>query len=109
MAEPQTWYTALTVVDDWPDAISIDEAKLDMFCEAAKIQVMTFAKGLAAGVPIPATYRLAHLMQIRNLWNATKVGPDGDMGGDDFVIRPFPLDWQVKALLRPRQGVPVAL
>jgi len=55
---------------------------------------------------IPDRYRLAQLIQVRNLWNATMTTASGDLGGDTFQITPRPLDWHVKALLRPAQGRP---
>lgn len=55
---------------------------------------------------IPDRYRLAQLMQVRNLWSAVDVKPDGNQGGENFVYQPYPLDWHVKALLRPTSGVP---
>jgi hypothetical protein len=40
-------------------------------------------------------------MQVRNTWNATKTNPEGMLGGGDFTVRPFPLDWMVRQLIRP--------
>lgn len=53
---------------------------------------------------IPDRYRLAQLMQVKNLWNAQQTSPSGEYGGETFAIQPRPLDWHVKALLRPARG-----
>ena len=56
---------------------------------------------------IPTRYALAQLMQAKNMWNAGRVDASGGIGdGGDFVIRPVPLDWHVKQLLRPKRGAP---
>lgn len=55
---------------------------------------------------VPPGHREAHFQQARNIWNAAKVGPNGSQG-DTFGLSPFPLDWHVQQLLRPKTGVPV--
>lgn len=99
------WYDAESITDVWLDAP--DEPQLSLIVEAALIQVQEYAPALPDGGGIPANYRQAQVMQTRNLWNATRVDAGGGSGDGDFIIRPFPLDWQVKALLRPKRGVPV--
>jgi hypothetical protein len=101
------WHTLDSIRAEWPDAEAIGDATLWEMLEVVKEQVLTFAPALAEGTPVPANYRLGQRVQVRNLWNATKVAPDGTVGSDDFVIRPFPLDWHVKAILRPKRGIPV--
>ncbi|ONI63908.1 hypothetical protein ALI44B_04590 [Leifsonia sp. ALI-44-B] len=103
-----TWYTFTTIRDVWDDAPQDDDI-LRLVMDSAKAQVLEFAPELEEDDPLPERYVLAHLMQTRNLWNASKIDPDGGMGEGEFVLRPFPLDWQVKALLRPKRAVPVAL
>ncbi|MFC5930207.1 hypothetical protein D6T64_05645 [Cryobacterium melibiosiphilum] len=56
---------------------------------------------------VPLRYKQAQLMQTRNLWNAAKSDPSGQMGDDGFVIRPFPMDWVIKGIIRPKNPVPV--
>lgn len=56
------------------------------------------------GVNIPEGHRWAHLQHARNIWNAQQVSPTGRLGGgddDSFVLTPFPMDWAIKARLRP--------
>ena len=59
-------------------------------------------------VAVPLTYRMAQITQAKNVYNGSLVDAGtGDIGNDTFTIRPFPLDWQVKQMVRPRRGTPV--
>lgn len=103
----------------WLDAPEQDSILSDLL-EVAKVQVLAFAPerpstpGTLDGgdadtdFTVPTSYRVAQLMQTRNLWNASKVDPaSGGMGEDSFVVRPFPMDWVVKNIIRPKRGKPV--
>jgi hypothetical protein len=101
------WMTVDGAREVWRDAPS-DDARLAQILDLAKQQVLAYAPTLAADAPVPANYREGQLMQSRNLWNAGRVDPSsGGIGEEDFVIRPFPLDWMVKQVLRPASGKPV--
>lgn len=100
------WHTLDTARDDWRDAPGFD-AWLYELLWTARNDVLAFAPALTAGQRPPLNYRRAQLMQARNLWNAGKVDPaSGGMGDDTFVLRPFPLDWTIKQVLRPKRAVP---
>jgi hypothetical protein len=101
------WHTLDSIREDWPDGETIPDATLYELLDVVRGQVLDFAPVLAVAAPVPARYRLAQRVQVRNTWNAAKVSPAGEFGGDEFVIRPFPLDWHVKQILRPKRGVPV--
>jgi len=62
---------------------------------------------LESGEPtpdVPANLLLAQRTQARNLWNASRVDPSNGTAGDDtFTVRPYPLDWAVKAMIRPKR------
>lgn len=109
------WHTLDSVRDEWGDAEHIPDPTLFSILTVAREQCLTFAP-LAVVTPpveppppvvVPENYRLAQRVQARNIWNAARVAPDGSTGQDDYVIRPFPLDWHVKQILRPKRGVPV--
>lgn len=102
------WLTNDEVSTLWVDAPE-DEFTLTLLVEAALAQVTDFAPAAPedSPTPVPPNFKLAQLMQTRNLWNASQVDTGGGMGEGDFVVRPFPLDWQVKALLRPKRGIPL--
>jgi hypothetical protein len=57
---------------------------------------------------VPANFKLAQLVQSRNVWTATKA--DSNSGGfsdGDYMPAPArPLDWHVQQLLRPKTGRP---
>ncbi|MBP1326731.1 hypothetical protein JOF28_001963 [Leucobacter exalbidus] len=96
----------------WEAADHIPDALLGDLLDVARDSVIAFAPVLPEDYPLgkcPASYRLAHLMQTRNLWNAVEVDSSGGFGDGEYTIRPMPLDWIIKQILRPKTGVPVAL
>lgn len=101
------WLTVDAAREVWRDAPA-DDARLAQILDLAKQQVIAYAPALAEDALVPANYREGQLMQGRNLWNAGRVDPaSGGLGDEDFVIRPYPLDWMVKQVLRPKTGIPV--
>ena len=103
---PATWHDTTSARVEWPGAPA-DDLTLTTLLEAAKGQVISFAGVSIDDAAVPVNYRLAQLLQTRNLWNASKVDAgNGQMGEDTFVIRPFPMDWTVKALIRPPVAIP---
>lgn len=103
--EADEWHTLDTIRAEWPDAEHIPDVSLWEILEVAKGQVVEFAPAIAAGAPIPIEWKTAQRVQSRNIWNAARVAPDGTTGQDDFVIRPFPLDWHVRQILRPKRAI----
>lgn len=102
------WHTLDTARHNWSDAATIEDDILWEILAVAKLEVVAYAPALAAEAPVPVNYRKGQLMQARSLWNASKVDPSsGAIGDDSFAITPFPLDWQVKQVLRPKRAVPV--
>lgn len=109
-----TWHTADTVRAEWPDAVQIDDGLLEQLVVVAQDAVLAYAPDLPAFTPtedvpdqpIPDRYRVAQLIQVKNVWNAAIATASGDYGGDTYAIQPRPLDWHVKALLRPAVGRP---
>jgi hypothetical protein len=103
--EENGWHTCDSAREEWRDAPTSD-ARLFQVLAQAREQVTEFAPALAAETPIPSRYREGQMMQARNLWNAGRVDPgSGATGDEDFVIRPFPLDWMVKQVLRPQRAI----
>ena len=102
------WATLAITRSQWIDSRTIDDDVLYEILQVAKTQVLDFAPSLAAAAAVPTHYRMAQISQARNIYNGSIVdATNGDIGSDTFTIRPFPLDWQIKQLLRPRRGVPV--
>ncbi len=104
-----SWHNLDSIREDWADADNIADGTLFDLLEVARKDVTAYGPSLGEPEPavIPTNYLVAQRMQTRNIWNANKVSPDGGIGEGDFIIRPFPLDWQIKQLLRPRRGTPV--
>lgn len=104
--EEDGWHTLDTARDDWRDAPAFD-AWLYECLWVARQDVLAFAPALELGQRPPINYRRAQIMQARNLWNAGKVdAASGEVGEGTFVLRPFPLDWTIKQVLRPKRAVP---
>lgn len=95
------WYNESTIEDVWPEAPMNDEVR-GLIVATAQNDVVEFAPELPEDATIPANYRLAQLMQARNLWNAGRTDSDGGVGDGEFVFRPFPLDRQIRQILRPK-------
>jgi hypothetical protein len=100
------WHTLDTARDQWVDAPYQDEILSDLLAIAQE-QCLAYAPGASGTAPTEPHYRVAQLMQARNIWNASKVSPSGDLGDGTYVISPKPLDWMIKQLLRPKRAVPV--
>ncbi len=102
------WFVAndaATLAHAWPDVDLIDPGALGMYLAAAKAACLAYAPALPEGATdIPDEYRLAQALQARNTWNASAAGPSGANDGSSYGLTAFPLDWQVKQLLRPEQG-----
>jgi hypothetical protein len=103
-----TWVDPTTDADLidglWKDA-PLDPTVLAALLGSAQVQCETFAPALADDAEVPDNYRLAVILQARALSTSTVAGGSDQMGSD-FPVRVFPMDWTVKALLRPTPGVP---
>jgi hypothetical protein len=102
----QGWHDADSAREEWLDA-PFEDPQLEALLDVARVQCLTYAPGEFTASFVPPRYRMAQLLQARNLWNASKQDPGGEMGGEGFAVRVFPMDWTVKNLLRPKSGVPV--
>jgi hypothetical protein len=101
------WYSLDIARQEWTSAEAIADPRLWQLLELAREQVLAYAPSLAQDAPIPVRYRAAQLDQARNLLNAALVDPsNGSTAGDDFVLRPVPLDWMIRQQLRPRSVIP---
>lgn len=94
------------VAEVWPDSEQLVQETLELFLSAAYEQAVEFAPTLPDGEPIPDGWTIAQIMQASELWSASR--REGDVIGytDQVAVRSRPLGSTVKALLRPRPGVP---
>lgn len=99
------WATEADLPEVWQEGAQI--YGIDLFLEAAQVACEAFAPPLAEDADVPPNYKLAVIMQARNMWNATEVNASGSVGSEGYVFQPRPLDWHVTALLRPRRRVPL--
>ena len=89
----------------WPQAPD-EDAVLFMLLESAKAACIAFAPVLPVGTIVPVSYRQAQFQQARASWLAMSATMDSSVGDNEFAVTVFPLDWNVKQLLRPK-GLPV--
>lgn len=99
--EDSDWHTLDSARALWSDASAITDPRLFQLLELARAQVEQYGTTLTGSDAIRAQ-REAQLGQARNLLNAGRV-ESGDDGTDSFVLRPFPLDWMIKQILRPKK------
>jgi hypothetical protein len=116
-ATTTNWHTVESARDQWPDAPSDygddgDDTLLELLA-VAKEAVLAYAPAVPVTEPpadpdvIPDGYRLAQLMQARNVWNSAKTSSSSDLDAGQYGISAgFPLDWQVRQLIRPKTGKP---
>lgn len=100
------WLTEAGAKELWPEAEGLDPKLLSMLVSAAAQQCDEYL-GDRVDPSAPNSlawgegYRLAHLMQIKALWNAQSAGQGDLIGPEGQVVRVYPMDRQVRALLRP--------
>lgn len=102
------WHTPESARTQWVDA-PLDDEQLQELLDVAKQAVLAYAPAIDDPDDPPTNYRVAQLTQTKNVWNGSYASPSGDLDGGSFGLTTFPLDWQVKQLLRPRSvfGGPV--
>ena len=89
----------------WPGSADYEEG-LEFPFYVAMIQCRDFAPALAEGAAAPENYVAAQVLQTRALLRAGLAGDGDRAGGYGETVTVFPMDWQVKNLLRPKRGKP---
>lgn len=102
--EISNWLSLEHARAQWPDA-PLDDVLLYQILESAKTQILAYAPALAAGAVIPANYVQAQLMQARALYQSVIANQNDTVGVDGFAVRVFPLDFTIRALLRPKRAI----
>lgn len=90
----------------WPGATSLSDDELAPLLASAQIQCEAYAPALDDAVMVPDNYRHGQALQARALYRSGIAGSGDQIGMDGMAVTVFPMDWTVKALLRPRRGVP---
>lgn len=89
----------------WPDAPSDQDVLRDLL-DSAQTQCEEFLPHVDGVLeppvpdPAPANYRIANVMQARAQHRSFVTGGTDQIGSDQTVTV-FPMDWNVKRLLRP--------
>lgn len=96
---------------DWADAPA-DDVVLWMLLESARLSVLEWTPKIERAAILeggaPATrLLLAQIMQAKAIRTSTKAGPDDSLGAEGFTVRVFPLDWNIKQIIRPKNPRPV--
>jgi len=95
--------------DLWPGAVDLTETALGLVLAAAREQCEAYAPTVDNPEDVPARYILAQALQAKALSTAGFAGGNDQVGGYGEGVTVYPMDWQVKNLLRPRQGRPFVL
>ena len=101
------WHTLESARAQWKDAPGMDDALLWEILDSAHTACVEFAPAIDPLKPIPLNYRRAQLLQAQAIWQAGTANTGDEVGFDGQTVRVYPLDWNVKQLLRPRRAVPV--
>ena len=89
--------------DLWPGAADLAPAAAEMVLDAARQDCLDFAPALTDPDDPPVRYVLAQIHHARALTRAGFVGSNDQGGGYGEGVTVFPMDWHVKALLRPKR------
>lgn len=98
------WLTLDQARRRWADA-PLDDVILYELLSTARTQCETYAPALALGAVVPANYREAQYLQARALFMASISNQADSVGVDGYQVRSFPLDWNIRALLRPKRAM----
>lgn len=101
------WLTLEEARRGWPDAPS-DEAHLTELLEVAHELCVEYQKPPTVDDehPLPVRFKRAQRLQAKAMWQAERAGTGDQIGEDGRVVRVYPMDRQVKGLLRPDDGTP---
>ncbi len=105
-----TWLTDEQAIALWADAANLEPDVLTLLLDSAYEDCVEFLPCLPEGedyadMATPSRM-LAQAYQAKSRYNALLAGNDGAVGPEGNSLTLFPLDWQVKQLLRPKKGRP---
>lgn len=98
------WHSIPSARAEWDGAKQLDDVRLFVLLSTARDDCLSYAPSSAV-LPRPSiAAREAQLLHARNRNAASRIDPaSGDAGVDGYGTGPFPLDWAVKQLLRPKR------
>lgn len=98
------WLTLETARAQWGDA-PLDDVFLHQILETAKAQCVAYAPALQLGAQVPVTYVQAQLLQARAIYQSVIANQQDSVGVEGFQVRVFPLDFTIRAMLRPKRAI----
>lgn len=98
------WLSLEQARAQWADA-PLDDVFLFQLLDTAKEQCVAYAPALLLGAPVPARYLQAQLTQARALYQSTIANQADNVGIEGFTVRVFPLDFTIRAMLRPKKAI----
>jgi hypothetical protein len=98
------WLTLESARIRWADAPA-DDVTLYKLLDAAKLQCQAYAPALLLGARPPVNYLEAQYLQARALYMSSISNQADSVGVDGYQVRSFPLDWNIRALLRPKKAM----
>ena len=101
------WVTLTQARELWPDADVLGDDVLTTYLASAHESCVAFAPALADGATVPEAWQVAQVMQARAVYRSLKAGARDQVGPDGFAVTVYPLDWNVRQQLRPKQGRPL--
>ena len=104
-----SWVTTEQAEALWADAANLEPDVLQLLLDSAHTDCVAFLPDGAedtAPEDVPASWKLAEVYQARGRYIAVLAGGDNQVGAAGSTVTVFPLDWQVKQLLRPKRGKP---
>ncbi|MEN0101843.1 MAG: hypothetical protein AAGC90_02860 [Curtobacterium sp.] len=96
------WHNVATARLEW-DGAPEQDGTLYRLLNTAREQVEAYAPALT-GTEVPERYRAGQMSQARNMFNAAVTAGEVQVDLNGNAIRPRPLDWAVKQLLRPARA-----
>lgn len=96
------WLTLEQARALWADA-PLDDVLLYQILETAKAQCIAYAPTFTGAVPLQ--YVQAQGLQARAIYQSLIANQQDNVGVDGFQVRVFPLDFTIRAMLRPKRAV----
>lgn len=98
------WLSLEQARSQWADA-PLDDVFLYQLLDTAKVQCVAYAPALAVDAIVPTRYVQAQLTQARALYQSTIANQADNVGIEGFTVRVFPLDFTIRAMLRPKKAI----
>lgn len=98
------WLSLEQARAQWADA-PLDDVFLFQILDTAKTQCAEYAPALAANAVIPVPYIQAQLLQARAIYQSVIANQNDNVGIEGFAVRVFPLDFTIRAMLRPKKAI----